>query len=219
MSSPWAWAHIPLLFSFIANFNIDHIDVLFLQLLLFICVCVVVVVVSLVSRWTWLMHAKFMHELCYLLLHIPTYLHVMRCYNHGLHWFQGFSKQSPSFGFNSLCQKTFFFCIFDFSAATGLKKGKVREHGLKISRRTIWDEVGHQEINVLTMRWAGAVRLPDRATHALLHLEHRKSSVSAWFSFSWTKTIYLKDSLVIHKRRRRRHTKNTNTGSAGSCRR
>jgi hypothetical protein len=32
-----------------------------------------------------LMHEKFMHELCSLSLHIPTYLHVMRCYNHVLH--------------------------------------------------------------------------------------------------------------------------------------
>jgi hypothetical protein len=31
------------------------------------------------------MHANFMHELCCLLFHIPTYLHVMRCYNHVLH--------------------------------------------------------------------------------------------------------------------------------------
>jgi hypothetical protein len=31
------------------------------------------------------MHAKFMHELCSLLLHIPAYLHVMRCYNHGMY--------------------------------------------------------------------------------------------------------------------------------------
>jgi hypothetical protein len=28
------------------------------------------------------MHAKFMHEFCSLLMHIPTYLNVMRCYNH-----------------------------------------------------------------------------------------------------------------------------------------
>jgi hypothetical protein len=32
-----------------------------------------------------LVHAKFMHELCSLLLHIPTYVYVMRCYNHVLH--------------------------------------------------------------------------------------------------------------------------------------
>jgi hypothetical protein len=32
-----------------------------------------------------MMHAKFMHELCSLLMHIPTYLDVMRYYNHVLH--------------------------------------------------------------------------------------------------------------------------------------
>jgi hypothetical protein len=32
-----------------------------------------------------LMHAKFMHELYSLLMHIPIYLDVMRCYNHVLH--------------------------------------------------------------------------------------------------------------------------------------
>jgi hypothetical protein len=32
-----------------------------------------------------LMHGKFMHELCSLLMHIPTYLDIMRCYNHVLH--------------------------------------------------------------------------------------------------------------------------------------
>jgi hypothetical protein len=32
-----------------------------------------------------LMHAKFMHELCSLLMYIPTYFDVMRCYNHVWH--------------------------------------------------------------------------------------------------------------------------------------
>jgi hypothetical protein len=31
------------------------------------------------------MHAKFMHQLCSLLMHIIIYLDVMRCYNHVLH--------------------------------------------------------------------------------------------------------------------------------------
>jgi hypothetical protein len=46
-----------------------------------------------------LMHAEFTNELCSLLLHIPTYLHVMRFYNYDLHGFQGFSKQSSLFWF------------------------------------------------------------------------------------------------------------------------
>jgi hypothetical protein len=35
------------------------------------------------------MNAKFMHELCSSLMHIPIYLDVMRCYNHVLHLFVG----------------------------------------------------------------------------------------------------------------------------------
>jgi hypothetical protein len=30
------------------------------------------------------MHAKYMHELCSLLIHIPTYYNVISCYNHQL---------------------------------------------------------------------------------------------------------------------------------------
>jgi hypothetical protein len=32
-----------------------------------------------------LMHTKYMHELCSLLIHIPTYQDVISCYNHILH--------------------------------------------------------------------------------------------------------------------------------------
>jgi hypothetical protein len=31
-----------------------------------------------------LMHAKYMHDLCSLLIHIPTYYNVIRCYDHVL---------------------------------------------------------------------------------------------------------------------------------------
>jgi hypothetical protein len=31
-----------------------------------------------------LMHPKYMHELCNLLMHIPTYYNVISCYNHVL---------------------------------------------------------------------------------------------------------------------------------------
>jgi hypothetical protein len=34
-----------------------------------------------------LLHAKFMYELCSLLMYILTCLDVMRCYNHVLYWF------------------------------------------------------------------------------------------------------------------------------------
>jgi hypothetical protein len=29
-----------------------------------------------------LMHAKYMHDLCSLLMYIPTYCNIIRCYNH-----------------------------------------------------------------------------------------------------------------------------------------
>jgi hypothetical protein len=31
-----------------------------------------------------MMHAKYMHELCSLLMHIPTYYNAISCYNHDL---------------------------------------------------------------------------------------------------------------------------------------
>jgi hypothetical protein len=40
---------------------------------------------GIVGGTTCQMHVKFMHELCSLLLNIPTYLDVMRCYNHDFH--------------------------------------------------------------------------------------------------------------------------------------
>jgi hypothetical protein len=43
------------------------------------------------------MHAKFMHDLCSLFMHIPTYLDVMGCYNHIFHWFMGIFHRSPLF--------------------------------------------------------------------------------------------------------------------------
>jgi hypothetical protein len=52
--------------------------------------------------------------------------------------FRDFPNNPPSFGFNSLCQNTLFFSVFDFPEATGLKKGKVREHVLEISYEMKW---------------------------------------------------------------------------------
>jgi hypothetical protein len=44
------------------------------------------------------MHAKYMHELCSLLMHNPTYYYIISCYNHVL-W--RFSIDPPYFGYNS----------------------------------------------------------------------------------------------------------------------
>jgi hypothetical protein len=46
----------------------------------------------------YVMHAKYMHDLCTLLMHIPTYYNVISCYNYVL-W--GFSIDPPYFGYNS----------------------------------------------------------------------------------------------------------------------
>jgi hypothetical protein len=32
----------------------------------------------------WLMHAKYLHEISNLLMHIPTYYNIISCYNHDL---------------------------------------------------------------------------------------------------------------------------------------
>jgi hypothetical protein len=45
----------------------------------------------------WLMHVKYMHELCSLLMHIPTYYNVISCYNHDLQLFMGIFHRSPLF--------------------------------------------------------------------------------------------------------------------------
>jgi hypothetical protein len=49
-----------------------------------------------------LMHAKYMHDLYSLLMHIPTYYNAISCYNHVL-W--GFSIDPPYFGYNSAEQE------------------------------------------------------------------------------------------------------------------
>jgi hypothetical protein len=57
------------------------------------------------------MHAKYMHDLCSLLMHITTYYNVISCYNHVL-W--GFSIDPPYFGYNSLEQENPILRIFVF---------------------------------------------------------------------------------------------------------
>jgi hypothetical protein len=48
------------------------------------------------------MHAKYMHDIFSLLMHIPTYYNVISCYNHVL-W--GFSIDPSYFGYNSAGQE------------------------------------------------------------------------------------------------------------------
>jgi hypothetical protein len=66
-----------------------------------------------------LMHAKFMHELCSLLIYIPTYLDVMRCYNHVLHLFMEVFHRSPYFGYNSTEQENPVLHILMFQEPSG----------------------------------------------------------------------------------------------------
>jgi hypothetical protein len=58
-----------------------------------------------------LMHAKYMHKLCSLLMHIPIYYNAISCYNHVL-W--EFSIDPPYFGYNSAGQENPILRIFKF---------------------------------------------------------------------------------------------------------
>jgi hypothetical protein len=57
------------------------------------------------------MHAKYMHDLCSLLMHNPIYYNVISCYNHVL-W--GFSIDPPYFGYNFARQENPVLRIFAF---------------------------------------------------------------------------------------------------------
>jgi hypothetical protein len=50
--------------------------------------------------------------------------------------FRDFPNNPVSFGFNSLCEKMLFLVFLNFQELRDSKKGKVREHGLGISRKT-----------------------------------------------------------------------------------
>jgi hypothetical protein len=58
-----------------------------------------------------LMHAKFMHELCSLLTHIPIYLDVMRCYNHVALIYGDFPSILPILVI-TLQNRKYLFCVF-----------------------------------------------------------------------------------------------------------
>jgi hypothetical protein len=57
------------------------------------------------------MHAKYIHDLCSLLMHIPTYYNVISCYNYVL-W--GFFTDPSYFGYNSAEQENLVLLIFTF---------------------------------------------------------------------------------------------------------
>jgi hypothetical protein len=61
-----------------------------------------------------LMHAKYMHDLCSLLMHISTYYNVISCYNHVLECFVGIFIDHPYLGYNSAAQENPVLRIFVF---------------------------------------------------------------------------------------------------------
>jgi hypothetical protein len=69
-----------------------------------------------------LMHAKFMHELCNLLLHIPTYLDVVIMFCIDL-W--GFSIDPPYLGYNTADHETpvLYILTFHGSSKTQIERG------------------------------------------------------------------------------------------------
>jgi hypothetical protein len=87
------------------------------------------------------------------------------------------------------------------------KKGKVREHGVVISREPKWDKVGNHEVNVLGKSTSGAAQYPGHSSCSRFRLEHMIASIFAWFSLSWPKTDYKKAPLRIPKSRQHRDPK------------
>jgi hypothetical protein len=132
------------------------------------------------------MHAKFMHELCSLLFHIPTYLHVMICYNHVLHWFWGFSKHFSLLVLTLSGRKHFFLAFLTFQELCDSKRARLESTGWKLPGEK-WENLGHQEVNRLQTRPGGAISQPGHATSTHLRLEPPMSPVYAWFCSSWPK--------------------------------
>jgi hypothetical protein len=70
------------------------------------------------------MHVKFMHKFHSLLPHIPTYLHVMRFYNHIFIDFWGFFID-PLIWDVTLQNRKYMFCVFlSFKDLPKLKRSK-----------------------------------------------------------------------------------------------
>jgi hypothetical protein len=88
-------------------------------------------------------------------------------------------KIIPHFGFNSSSGNPLMLVFLTFQELPDSKKGKVREHSLKILRQTKWAKVGHQEINGLQTEPGGTAGPVDRATRALLCLERPMQSIFA----------------------------------------
>ena len=66
--------------------------------------------------------------------------------------FGDFLNNPPSFGSNSVFQKTSFLVFRTFRELRDSKKGKAKEHGSEFSRRTQWAQNEGQKPNQLEMR-------------------------------------------------------------------
>ena len=81
-----------------------------------------------------------------------------------------FLNNSPSFGPNSVFQKTSFLLFQTFRELRDSKKDKVREHASEFSRRTQWAQNEGQKPNQLETRGPHAVRFPGHVRTPLFPL-------------------------------------------------
>jgi hypothetical protein len=137
-------------------------------------------------------NAKFMLELCSLLMHIPTYLDVMRCYNHVLHRLWGFFVNSPYFGYNSTEQETPVLCILTFQGPSRTQNdlGFVWREYFYIRCNLGWRNT---RVGQRAQKSTGVVgRSTGRTTHARLSYEPLMSSIFALDRLAWPKNAYIK---------------------------
>jgi hypothetical protein len=98
--------------------------------------------VAIVAQREDVMHAKFRHELCSLLMHIPIYLDVMSCYNDVLHWFMRIFDWSPYFAYNFVEQETPVLCILMFEGPFGTQIDRGFSSVNLFTSEATWDEEG-----------------------------------------------------------------------------
>jgi hypothetical protein len=122
------------------------------------------------------MHAKYMHELCSLLMHIPTYYNVISCYNNVL-W--TFSIDPPFLVITQQNRKTLLCVFLSFRNLPELKLTQDFWSVNILSR----EAPEAQEVNEMRPRGrtsiGGATTMPGRATHARWGLEPPTPSIFA----------------------------------------
>jgi hypothetical protein len=150
-----------------------------------------------------------MHKLSSLLSHILTYLHVMRCYNHRLHWFMEIFHRPSYLGYNSVEHEAPVLCIFKFQglSRTQMELGFFGRYyfslGTNLRKRSTWVSLwGPNET-----RWHG-----PRATEARLSLVAPMQNVLISDWHGWPKNPYVKTPWDILMRRRWRNTTPWNRG-------